>query len=394
VKYLDFDELDKAVSSLLGSAGKEAKESVQEPASETTDVVAPTQNTIVSPSKSLVEKRSSGRFMDVVHPSSDMKNLQKPAVSRQAPTITPPETPIASPETPEATPEPTSQTTPDTVTSPIEKEEPVTDSHIMPDPLDFHNFTMDETPSSTVDTSEVAEDATVDAAIDVPKNEEAPSSLDTPFVSDSSVEKRPLGAFSTSTDEPVPQSEATELTEPMPELTSTTDATENEAVVDQPDERAEDHDSEVTSSSQEEPASLSEKNTPSLEAESVPTTSENAYDDDIKNQLSPVPEDSVPEELREDIVAVEAREATAMTANGSVSVPAGGSITQQYAEKATPQSTEQTPVFDTKQYHQPLKHAEKKKSGWLTVVLIIAFVILGVGGGAAIYFFDPFGLLQ
>jgi hypothetical protein len=94
----------------------------------------------------------------------------------------------------------------------------------------------------------------------------------------------------------------------MPELTSTTDATENEAVVDQPDERAEDHDSEVTSSSQEEPASLSEKNTPSLEAESVPTTSENAYDDDIKNQLSPVPEDSVPEELREDIVAVEARE--------------------------------------------------------------------------------------
>jgi hypothetical protein len=87
---IDFDELDRAVSSLNDNkSARQAPEPV---------IISPTQS--VRPMPSPVERPVTGRFMDVVHPSSDMRtnlnmperaiNISKPA---PAPAMVPKSTP-------------------------------------------------------------------------------------------------------------------------------------------------------------------------------------------------------------------------------------------------------------------------------------------------------------
>lgn len=74
-----------------------------------------------------------------------------------------------------------------------------------------------------------------------------------------------------------------------------------------------------------------------------------------------------------------------VTALASTSTTGPASIQQQYKEE--PSSGDQTngAIYDTASYHQPLKHPEKKKSGMLWVVLIVIVILAGVGGGAFVY---------
>lgn len=44
-------------------------------------------------------------------------------------------------------------------------------------------------------------------------------------------------------------------------------------------------------------------------------------------------------------------------------------------------------VYDTDDYHQPLNHPVKKKSGWLVIVWILVALIIGSIGGAAYFYF-------
>ncbi len=44
-------------------------------------------------------------------------------------------------------------------------------------------------------------------------------------------------------------------------------------------------------------------------------------------------------------------------------------------------------IFDTDNYHAPLKQPVKHKSGWLTVVWILVLLIVGAAAGAAYYYF-------
>ena len=395
MKDLDFDELDRAVSSLLepknSSVLNEAtsRETVS-PALEESGIEAQPSTTSVAPQKkSFIEKRTSGRFMDVVHSSSDMKNLQKPTISRQAPAIAAPivSDPIEStPVSAEAT-ETISETEASTQVNEealfVEKEAQEEDRHTLPDPLDFHNFSDEDKPVSSSDDTRINSSDSTEEALNssehsaqakhdeeqelelervaselseldgLMQSDRDQLSVDTPFVNDPAIEKRPLGAFSVG---PTDQS-LLSVDVAVDEAASASDAEAKEAAND----------------------------------EEAVTTTEQSSEKTQDTQTTP-DTDVVPEELREDIIAIESVDVSPVSTTSSN--PIAGSIAQQYTEKSRPVSHEQTPVFDTAQYHQPLKHTIKKKSGWLTVLLIFVFVLVGVGGGAAMYYFDPFSLLQ
>ena len=134
---IDFDELDRAVSSVMGTPRSEPHQGVDARA------VHPSPAT-TSPTASLATRRS-GRFMDVVHPSSDMRSA--------APAQPPKEQPV----------EQKASSTPASLD--------------WPDPLEMTQ--KDETTGSLT-----ADD-----------DETKTQPLDSPFLSGAKVEKRPLGGY-------------------------------------------------------------------------------------------------------------------------------------------------------------------------------------------------------
>jgi hypothetical protein len=286
VQDIDFDELDRAVSSA----------SAPTPPADTTpsDSVTVTNRSTPRPdvSPTPAARRSSGRFMDVVHPSSDMRT------STSAPERSSPREPED--EKPE--------------------ERSVERTSDWPDPLDFNGFNASE--------PEKTEEAP--ALESAPSEPETPQPLESPFLSDTKVEKRPLGAFS-STETPAANEPDTLLLEA-------------------PDEEL------LTAKTEE-------------KAEEVPTP-EPVVEEVIKEEtpqpvIEPTPEPTpVPE------------------------VPQGPtSITQQYKEQPSTADQPSGAIYDAETYHQPLTHTAKKKSGALVIVWILALILVGAGAGAAVYFF-------
>jgi len=151
---LDFEELDKAVNSLMPKVASDA---------DTNQVVtnpAPIQQPVATPvaaNINPIERPNTGRFMDVVHPSSDMRStLNLP--QRPSMTVAPAPAPIAVPR-----PAPTQ-------TQPV----------IQPQSQPVIN-----TPNPNV--SNWAGLSNYSAGNEIP---------DSPFLTEAKVEKRPLGAFS------------------------------------------------------------------------------------------------------------------------------------------------------------------------------------------------------
>ena len=387
MKDLDFDELDKAVNSLMTSLPKTAPPpntpeedktlnitstiSEEEPISfdkldaaaadamsaaspaeeQKSEVVAATVASMPTPTPSPTApstSRRGGRFMDVVHPSSDMKKATQPtrAVSRQGSTIEPTvpvrsdapraSTPFASPssvETSEAK-KPISSPTVDDADS----------SGNWPDPLEMTDFKdglvpKEEDWSASSPDSKSAEQTT----------ESSP--LTSPFLPDTKVEKRPLGSGAFNE--------------------------ESESVI--------------------EPAEPREDKTV----------------DDPDDQLPPMPADAssqLPEELQSDLMSVEADTHMGMpktepahpldekmlesglpqeptTKSVPLASPAGSvSIPQQYHEEPSTGDQKSGGIYDTDSYHRPLEHPAKKKSGWMWIIWIVIILLVGAGAGAALYF--------
>lgn len=164
---IDFDEIDRAVSSVTNTPVTTVSEDMNSvevqpprpttvPVPERTQPSPAAQEDAVSPAA----RRSSGRFMDVVHSSSDM---------RPGAPIVPAPRPVE-PESTEAT----------------KNAAPVTGGAFQwPDPIDMHEAS-NNTPNS-LDVDPVVAAATIGT-------EATP--LESPFLSGAKVEKRPLGAFS------------------------------------------------------------------------------------------------------------------------------------------------------------------------------------------------------
>jgi hypothetical protein len=323
---IDFDEIDRAVGSVTGKSTEFSTASTSPDPSipaETIETETPidTAEAPVATLPSPAARRSTGRFMDVVHPSSDMRPNGMPAptprreeaIPERAEVVDSPEEPI------------------------VELIAPSTAFH-WPDPIEVAGSApVEETPASKPAVEElppVTSPSEEDLDLIDDEDEEA-APLESPFLTDAKVEKRPLGAFSTADtslglplleDFPTPATEATPA--PAPEI---------------------------------------EQETAEIPAELHPDLlllDAHSEDEEVP-ELLPEHTDTAPEN----------------------DIPTGPtSITQQYKEQPSTASQPSGAIFDTEAYHQPLAHTAKKRSNVTIIVWIVALILVGGGLGAGIYF--------
>lgn len=298
----DFDEIDKAVNGALGAFdGASSHAAATDSVESAKPVVTP--SVAAEPVKSAVTdrgslapaaRRSSGRFMDVVHPSSDMRTATRPTSSEQKTTFT----------------APTAQV--------VEKNE---------------------------DTEDWAKP------------------LESPFLPDAKVEKRPLGGI------PV---------EPLELL----EAPEEELMLEAPD------DPQLDAHIMPDPIDFVAQ-TSALSSENEDTSSATTEATTVEETTSSKDfiKEASPEIAPEEDATPEPEELVTPDINSDEEVPSGPtSITQQYTEQPS-SNVESGAIYDTENYHQPLAHPEQKRGGAWTVIWIILLVILGAGAGVAFYLF-------
>ncbi|MEI6850850.1 MAG: hypothetical protein WCK26_02705 [Candidatus Saccharibacteria bacterium] len=372
MKDFDFDEIDRAVNSTITSSSTVGDDD--------------NNQSIPSPEKTapLAGRRSSGQFMDVVHPSSDM---------RRSPLMMPNRVPGQGVVTDN------SKDSSDNLPKP---NEPQTDipkdikqpENEWPDPIDFHK-SKENSPEDFEDTGhdeknnqngdinldglksqndaktdiqdEISpkdenEDADIDKISDDLTNEMnhiSEESSDSPFISGTKVDKRPLGAFS---DESVDKTEEEPVNVESPVVS---------------------HEIEAKSESKPETESESEiKSEPETETDTSAST-------------------VIPAELQNDLLSIESDNST----NSTVPVDSGSgeanngvsksepqsvgptSIVQQYKEQPSTGDKKTGAIYDTDAYHKALVKPVKKKPSWLWALWIAILVVVGAGSGAAIYYF-------
>lgn len=353
---INFDELDKAVNSALKHAEPQAdpgQDSMQEEAAPTVydrpATVAPTAPRPESASVSPQKPR--GQFMDMVHPSSDMIKQQSvsPRPSRQAATLQPLNPAIVEtshqgqgvPVTSSSKEEvavPTRESAVNNETEPaIQQELPGSldamesdkDAAIhtgVPAALDESATLISEIadqPEEMVDDHMVAEksETRLEPTEETPQDES--SEPQSPFIKGTELEKRPLGAFA---------------------------------------------DASAGSSGQD----------------GSPETDEatNSASESVQEELPAVP---IPEELTPEVVSVESddMEHLVSESNGSDEVAheapgMAASISPQYSSAAEPDEQGDHPVFDTRDYHQPLTPPKKKgHAGLVTALVLVVLALLG-----------------
>ncbi len=354
MKDLDFDELDRAVNSLLGSNNQPVEglpvDNVSAPDVDTT--------TPLPASLPLAARRSSGRFMDVVHPSSDMRTPSIPQrpISREGAGVVPLarnplDTGSLSDQTAPSLP-------PHDLPTTYEAPKPATE---WPDPIDFNSFSTDETPvvvaeppvaepaQESQSQSQADEDTDINQiADDINKSlgeaQDVQPPLESPFLTDAKVEKRPLNAF--------PTESTTPSIEPISEADPIVPVTADVA---------------ISNGDEDQP----------LEVE-VPLPAE------LQGDLLLIESSTETEQpKKEEPIAPQIPEQTPQQ-----EVPVGPtSITQQYTEQPSTGDQPTGAIFDTGAYQKPLAHPAKKKSGWLMVLWIALLLTVGAGAGAAVYFF-------
>ncbi len=366
---LDFDELDQAVTSLMsGVDTSKRKEGFDDPEVKVVTIpssLSPDTNTPaaveppvstgftsqtvpavnltpeVKTSEPLAVKRR-GQFMDVFHPSSDMKSSAAPkreGVTLQPtspfvtsePAVAPDEEPMNSePTTPPVVDVVTSASTEGDKAESSQTDEPNRSS--WPDPIDLANETEATHDSPKNDTDEAKTEDTDAVPEDVVKELAAPEveqSSSSPFITDAKVEKRPLGTAAS-----FPESVAT----PVVAQASP------EPVV---------------------PAPLPEELATDVMALESSSTSTSASVDTAPEETPPVEKVAQPEQK-------------------ASTLP--GSIPQQYTEQASTSAASNTAIYDTST-HQPLENGVKKSSPMKWVILALVLLIVGALAGAAYFYF-------
>lgn len=350
MKDIDFDELDKAVNSLMATAPVEQASaddpkpdtSIEVPTSTTpTTTPAPpvpaptaaaeavTVTTSTSPAPATPSTpvapavKRAGRFMDMVHASSDMKpRVAAAPTSREGITIAPrPESAAPAAPTPLVSAEPTP-----TAPAPEVVSDPKTPD-IMPDPLDLGNPTSK---TSEVESSAPDSDST------------APATGESPFIPDAKVEKRPLNPAASALDTFDSQM-ANELN--TDDTADKTEPTETSAEADEP------------------PAT---PQVPELSSDLVAIESNEKIEEPVATQ------------------GVDTKDAAGTV---ETAVPLGAtSIAKQYRAQPSTGDQSHAAIYDASEYPEPVKHPAKKKSGWLWVLWVVLLLGLGAGIAVALYF--------
>jgi len=355
---INFDELDKAVNSALQQTPPKQTSAQEEPGVAVSDVPVEESAAPEPVQKISIPRapaRSRGQFMDMVHPSSDMiKPSQSIRPSRQAATLQPLNPSIVETSEPDET-SPSEHKAEEAPHEIPEAAEPMHRSE-WPDPLDVMEQTahekFDDVPQalneSTTLISEVSDDSDGQSDENSPEESDNPAQAasTSPFINGAGPEKRPLGAFA---DASVPSGA-------------------EEATVDNHRESV-----AVEADSAEEPA---------------------AKNHDMPEELPVVP---VPHELAPDVVLVESDDAMPSSEQPEdeplEDVPAsteiGGmtaSISPQYkSTEASSEEQDSHPVFDTKEYHQPLTPPAKRgHTGAIVTLTLILLALLGAGAWYAV----------
>jgi hypothetical protein len=329
---LDFDELDKAVNNIM-EGGKPEPSSVT-PSAEP-DVTSASSPRVATPPPSLPSRppasRRTGRFMDVVHPSSNMK----PAAA-----VVPSSSVSASIVLPRTEASATNSSSVSEPAIPSAMDAPVTspDSD-WPDPVELAKPSSDDSSAAPLGVAAVTA-----ATQGTPKDAESTFS---PFLTGAKVEKRPLGSpFSSAelNDSTTPEDESAQLPASVKDVDPTL-----------PDELHGD--------------------LLAIEARSL----DHPDDKPIESaglEISPKDDTKLESEKK-----FEGPQALKPEYTGPTSIP------QQYKEEPSSSKVENGSIYDTDSYHQPLAHPAKKKSGWLVVIWILLILAIGAGIGAAVYLF-------
>jgi hypothetical protein len=378
MKDLDFDELDQAVNSLMTGIPRTPAPQ-DDKATEKTLTITPTLSDNERPSfatleqtaskaateieaveasaaapamaNSLAARRTGGRFMDVVHPSSDMKINNRPVVSREGIQLSPiAPRPVAT--TPQLTRESDVVASAEQAPEAVEQESEV---NAWPDPIDM----VSAVPADTPEAMSVAEEATpVLPEVATPDEIDEPAPLQTPFLADTKVEKRPLGAFA------------------VDQVAADNTQDVAEAAVDTPAEEAV-QTSSFSMPDQKEALDLPDE----LQHDLIKIESDS--ETEVPSSETEIPQ----EDLSAEKIAPAPSFAAPIVTPAPVAVSGPASIQPQYKEEPSSTKEEHAAIYDTDTYHKPLAHPAKKKSGWLWVVWIILLLALGAGGAAALYYF-------
>lgn len=341
MKDLDFDELDKAVNSLIASTPSGAgsnnapPSSLPQPLSANSTSIQTAANSLptvpITATIPSVDRPSTGRFMDVVHPSSDMR------------------TSLVMPERGQ------SSKPANLVTKPILN---------IADPI-ASNTQNNEVVNIVADKDE--DDDINQLGNDIAKSlgQVADESPDSPFLSDTKVEKRPLGAFSNDlVTVPNNQPMIPEVAQPPMVQSGVSNVPEPHNLV-----------TPLPAELQSDLLSLESENTTQPEkpiANSFPVIEK--------------PQSSLPILPSPSPVTFPATNPTTTTTT-TTTAPVSTSIPQQYKEQPNTGDQNSGAIYDTKAYHKPMIKPTKKKSGWMWVLWVVILLIAGAGAGAAVYFF-------
>lgn len=361
---IDFEELDKAMNSLLSQRsevpkksnednehyeaqpeGSDSRNSSDDSSDSQPDVEQPKSSSNTEPvdrssGSPKVIHRSSGRFMDVVHPSSDMRFVSpqpKTSLSKARRT---------------GSIEPLSEDT-----------EPVT-----------------------------KEDIFEDLVLDGHKVDDPTKPMDSPFLENIEVDKRPLGLKSTQEENlsdsgaEAEEQESSEFDFDQSENASQTNISNENSPFDAKETNAEQF-SEDSSTTVDTPSSAeqsfddfpkkSETNTPpELSAEVMALESMDIKGGPVANSTETKEEKAKPDvmPLRE-------------PAKKSPSISPGGDIAQNY-KSSDVDAPEPSAIFDAvSDDPQPLRHPAKASKGWSAILWIVILLSVGVAGGVLVWYF-------
>lgn len=368
MKDLDFDELDRAVSSLMGD--KNASAPAVSSSVPPTPVTSPPADeavlseTVTTPPVTVSRPtppaaRRGGRFMDMVPAARKPKEATPAPVSREGTSIQP-VNPITIPPAAE---EPL-DTLPKTPTIPVAGNPPSsTTTTDWPDPLELATSKAASAPEEASpslpdslttsfgdDGGSKAEPTSEEPTPSVKDPAPIDEPLSSPFLPDTKVEKRPLGGAA---------------------LASTGD----ELMV-------EDENAQLPALPKDVEPALPEE----LHGDVVSIAADNSTTDPTRHAESAPESQTI---VKKDTPKFEPKKPVVTVAEAAV--PSGpASIPQQYKEEPNSGDQKNGAIYDTDSYHEPLSHPEKKKSGWGWVLWILVILLVGAGSGAALYFLGIF----
>lgn len=356
MKDLDFDELDRAVASVLSDdtapvSAEPGDPEIEMPATPSPSISSHAVHARIMPGATPAARSSSvvtrqeqaptpvqtatkrviphreGRFMDVVHPGSQAKKV--PAAATSEPTTPDPASPVAS--------GPANVDLENAINELL-----VSEGHAPVTAEVSHTSASEETPipetpapetrmpeMATPDTTAID---TIAAALEKPVEAIDEPTSQSPFLPDAKVEKRPLGT-----------AEITSYVPPTP--------------------------SPATEAIAEATADISELHTPPV----------------INEEETPMPE-----ELQNNLLAIESGAVQSVeTSAPETEAPEASSgptaIARQYKDtlKKASEDDESGAIFDPGTYQQPIEQPAKKSASWVWIVVILIVIILAVVAAVA-----------